>query len=354
MGRMLLGLIFVLSLEAVPKRVLFLTHSAGFRHGSIEVARRVMAEVAQRSGKLDVVSTEDLTLLAPERLREFDVLFFFTSGELALTPEQKSGLLEFVREGKGFGGAHSATDTLYTWPEYGDLIGGYFDGHPWTQEAGVDIEDPDHPASRHLAPSFRILEEFYQFRSWSRESVRVLMTLDTTTIDPAAQGVNRTDGDFALAWVRQFGRGRVFYTALGHFDETWLHPGFQKTLEQALLWLSREVDGDAAPRRATPSIARVSNLGQPSDGVITPGRYLVVSGDGLTSGSTAVAATRPAKLAGTQVLISGKPAALVLVTPRAVVAEAPADLGEEGTAEVLLISGSVDRSEPRTVLLSRE
>jgi len=354
MGRALLGLMIVFCLEAAPKRVLFLTHSAGFRHGSIEVARRVMDQVAQRTEKLEVVSTEDLAMLAPERIREFDVLFFFTSGELALSTAQKSGLLEFVREGKGFGGAHSATDTLYTWPEYGELIGGYFDGHPWTQEAGIDIEDPDHPASRHLSPSFRILEEFYQFRSWSRESVRVLMTLDTTTIDPAAQGVNRADGDFALAWVRDFGRGRVFYTALGHFDETWLDARFQRTLEQALLWLAREVDGDAAPRRSAPSITRVSNLGQPSDGVITRGRYVVVSGDGLTSGSTAVAATKPAKLAGTQVIIGGKPAALVLVTPRAVVAEAPADLDEEGTAELVLISGSVERSQPRTVLLSRE
>jgi len=355
MGRLVsVGLILALTLSAAAKRVLYVTHSAGFRHGSIEVSRRVMAQAAERSGKLEVVSTEDLSMLEPERLREFDVLFFFTSGELALTQAQREGLLEFVRAGKGFGGAHSATDTLYTWPEYGELIGGYFDGHPWTQEVSIDVEDPDHPAARHLAPSFRILEEIYQFREFSRERVRVLMTLDTRTADLKAQGVSRNDGDFALAWVREFGRGRVFYTALGHFDETWLDARFQKMLEQTLLWLAGEAEGSAAVRKSAPVIGQVSALGQAGDGMVMAGRYVVISGDGLTSGSTAVAAGSPVKLAGTQVLWNGEPGGLVLVSPRALVAEAPAGLDENITAEVIVVSGNVERSAPRTVLVRRE
>ena len=84
---------------------------------------------------------------------------------------------------KGFGCAHSATDTLYTWPEYGELIGAWFNGHPWTQEVSIRVEDPDHPIVRALAPSFRIADEIYQFRDFSRDRVHVLLSLDTSSVD---------------------------------------------------------------------------------------------------------------------------------------------------------------------------
>jgi hypothetical protein len=336
---------------AAPKRILYLTHTAGFRHGSIETSARVMTEVAGRTGVLEVVHTEDLSALAPDRLREFDAIFFFTSGELPLSDEQKAALLDFVRGGKGFGGAHSATDTLYNWPEYGDLIGGYFDGHPWTQEAGIDVEDSQHPASRPLAPSFRLLEEFYQFRAFSRDHVRVLMTLDTSTVDRNAPGINRTDDDFALAWVKPYGAGRVFYTALGHFDETWLDARFQAMLEGALLWLTGEINGDAAPHRPAPRITRVANLGASEEETITSGGYLVVSGEDLTGGSTMVGATRPLKLAGTKVTLNGAALPLVLATPKAVVAELPAMLADGDAADVEVISGSIEHSAPHRVTL---
>jgi uncharacterized protein len=220
------------------KRVLYVTATAGYRHASIETSRDVLAGVAARTGRLEIVPTEDLSLLSADTLRGFDAVFFFTSGELDLSAQQKSDLLEFVRSGKGFGGVHSATDTLYTWPEYGDLIGAYFDGHPWVQNAGVVIEDVDNPLVRFLAPRFEIVEEYYQFRDFSRGRVHVLARLDTSTVDLNAEGVHRDDGDFALAWTRAYGDGRVFYTALGHFDETWLDPRFQSLIGNALLWLT--------------------------------------------------------------------------------------------------------------------
>ena len=131
-----------------------------------------------------------------------------------------------------------ATDTLYEWPEYGELIGAYFDGHPWTQEVGIEVEDQEHPAMRPLPPSFRIMDEIYQFRSFSRERVHVLMKLDTRTVDLNAPGVARGDGDFALAWTRKYGEGRVFYTALGHFESTWNDPRFQAMLGGAIAWIT--------------------------------------------------------------------------------------------------------------------
>src|SRR5689334_3397956 len=197
-----LAFLLVCSLaESATRRVLFVTTTAGFRHNeSIDASVEVMQDAARESGILEIVHTEDLSFINAENLRTYDALYFFTSGELPLSDSQKSALLDFVRQGKGFGGSHSATDTLYTWPEYGDLIGGIFDGHPWAQEAAFDVEDPENPIVAHMAPSFRATEEVYQFRNFSRDRVRVLLSLDTRSVDLTAPGVNRTDGDFAVAW----------------------------------------------------------------------------------------------------------------------------------------------------------
>lgn len=322
-------------------RVLFVTHSAGFRHDSILVARQSL----QRLEGLEVTATEDLSLLTADNLRNFDVVFFFTSGELPLSDRQKQDFLAFVRDGKGFGGAHSATDTLYGWPEYGDLIGAYFDGHPWVHEATVNIEDAEHPASRHLAPSFRMVEEYYQFRNWSRERVRVLMTLDTRTIDLRLPGVNRTDGDFALAWVKNYGRGRVFYTALGHFDDTWRDPRFLITIRNALLWLGGELPGEATPRAARPAVAAggVVNAATFRDG-LAPGSLISIFGTSLTSGSTMAAASLPlpVTLAGSMVAVNGSPAPLLYASPGQINAQLPFDLAP-GMADVTVAGSAPER-----------
>jgi len=285
-------------------------------------------------GRLEVVATEDLSRITAAGLAGFDAVFFFTSGELALSAQQKADLLDFVRNGKGFGGAHSATDTLYNWPEYGELIGAYFDGHPWTQEIAIDVENPDHPAMAALPSSFRIMDEIYQHRAFSRDRVRVLMTLDTATVDLGAQGVNRTDGDFALAWVAPYGRGRVFYTALGHFDETWLDPRIRAMLEGALLWLAGAVEGDAAPRNAAPALAAGS-----TGGFLAPGTIFSLYGADLTTGATMQARTfpLPRKLAGASVLVNGSPAPLLFVSPAQINVQLP--YGLSGPARITVRSG---------------
>jgi len=232
---------------AVP-RILYVTATYGYRHDSIETSIQVFQDLATQSGLFEVVNTEDVSLLNADYLRNFDAVYFFTSGELPLSDQQKADLLDFVRQGKGFGGSHSATDTLYTWPEYGEMIGAYFDGHPWTQEANVNVEDPGNMVVAHMAPSFSALEEFYQFRNFSRDNVRVLLTLDTASVDLGADGVNRTDGDFALAWIRRYGQGRVFYSAFGHFNDSFQVPIFRTMLLNAVLWLTGQIDVDATPR----------------------------------------------------------------------------------------------------------
>src|ERR1700680_5126237 len=106
-----------------PKRVLYMTHSAGYVHDSIPTSCAVMQALAAQSGQFEVVCSEDLSLITADSLQSFDSVCFFTRGELELGDQQKTDLLDFVRGGKGFGGVHSATDTLYAWPEYGDMIG---------------------------------------------------------------------------------------------------------------------------------------------------------------------------------------------------------------------------------------
>src|SRR6266446_2935858 len=182
MKRLLLVLLFLLLFSAAagaaPLRILYMTHSAGYVHDSIPTSCSVLQDLGARSGAFEVVCSEDLSLISAEGLRDFDVLYFFTSGELALSDQQKADLLAFVRDGKGFGGVHSATDTLYTWPEYGELIGAYFNGHPWYQEVAIRVEDAENPIVKDLPPSFRFADEIYQFRDFSRDREHVLLSLD--------------------------------------------------------------------------------------------------------------------------------------------------------------------------------
>jgi type 1 glutamine amidotransferase len=212
-------------------RVLMLTATSGFRHDSIAAARQAMSALAASSGEFSVNATEDLGVFTASALTAYDVIFFaLTSGELPLTADQKTAILDFVSRGGGFLGAHSATDTLYEWPDYGRLVGAYFKEHPWTQQASVIVEDASHPTTSGLGDRFSILEEFYTFRENPRPRVQVLLRLDAASV--------AASGDFPLAWAHTFGSGRAYYNALGHFSETWNDPRFQRQLLGAIRWVA--------------------------------------------------------------------------------------------------------------------
>jgi type 1 glutamine amidotransferase len=217
-------------------RVLYLTHSAGFKHDVLPLSQDILKQIGERAGAFEVTATQDCALLNRDALKQYDAVVFYTTGELPISDEQKAAFLEFIKSGKGFVGIHSATDTFYKWPEYGELIGGYFDQHPWHQDVTVNVEDAKHPATRHLGKSFTIKDEIYQFKAFSRERVHVLLSLDVASVDLTRPAVHRTDKDFALAWWRNYGKGRVFYTALGHRAEVWQDARFQQLLLGALQW----------------------------------------------------------------------------------------------------------------------
>jgi type 1 glutamine amidotransferase len=212
-----------------PIRVLMLTATAGFRHDSINTANQVMSSLAASTGEFTVTTTEQLSTIPATGLAGYDVLFFaLTSGELAFNDEQKTAIVNFVSGGRGFIGVHSATDTLYDWPDYGRLVGAYFREHPWTQQATVIVEDQSHPATAGLGDRFSLLEEFYTFRENPRPRVQVLLRLDASSVG--------STGDFPLAWGQSFGNGRAYYNALGHFSSTWNDQRFQRQLVGAIRW----------------------------------------------------------------------------------------------------------------------
>jgi uncharacterized protein (TIGR03437 family) len=329
------GLLFASAAVAASPRILYVTATYGFRHSeSIDASVTLFQQLAQETDAFEIDHTEDVSLLTAANLRAYDAVYFFTSGELPLSDQQKADLLDFVRQGKGFGGSHSATDCNYTWPEYGDLIGGYFDGHPWVQEASVDVEDPQNPLVAHASPSFRFTEEFYQFRAFSRDRVRVLLTLDTHSVDVSAPGVDRTDGDFALAWIRNYGKGRVFYSAFGHFPESFTEEPIRTMLLQALLWLTGQIEEvDATPRSgpsALPPAIALNGVRDPSGGddAFAPGSIIVIAGERLTSGSffDAAATPLPVRLAGTQIEVNGISTPLFSVKPDHVLLQLPASV----------------------------
>jgi type 1 glutamine amidotransferase len=209
-----------------------LTATRGFRHDSIAAARDMMNAMASSSGEFTVTMTEDVSAITASTLAGYDVLFFaLTSGELPFDSEQKAAILNFVSGGRGFLGVHSATDTLYDWPDYGRLVGAYFKEHPWTQSATVLVEDQTHPSTVGLGDRFTLTEEFYTFRENPRPRVQVLLRLDPSSVG--------TTGDYPLAWTQSYGAGRVYYNALGHFADTWRDARFQRQLTGALRWAAR-------------------------------------------------------------------------------------------------------------------
>jgi len=216
-------------------RVLYVTHSGGFRHDCLPTSARVLTDVGRSSGLWNLeVSDDAAAVLTAEHLERVDAVVFFTSGDLGLDAGQKQALLEFVARGGGFAGFHSATDTEYGWPEYHDLIGATFDGHPWHQQVVVLGDQPSHPAVSALGTSFSIVDEIYQFRD-VRPGSTVLLSLDPSSVD-VSLGKDNPWGH-PLAWTRSSGAGRVFYCALGHEVSTWEDPRFQAMLRDSIGWV---------------------------------------------------------------------------------------------------------------------
>ncbi len=224
-----------------PDRILYFTHSAGYRHDVIPLSRAILSQLGNDANAFEVTATEDTSEFSAENLQRYAAVMFFTSGELPMSDAQKAALLNFVRSGRGFVGVHSATDTFYAWPDYLDLIGGYFTGHPWHQAVTIEVVDPSDPLVAFIGNSLQVDDEIYQISDFDYRGSRVLLRLDARSVDLGRPGVHRRFYGWPLAWTRSYGEGRVFYTALGHEPSVWQDARFQRILANVILWSIRRL-----------------------------------------------------------------------------------------------------------------
>jgi type 1 glutamine amidotransferase len=239
------------------KKLLFIGDEKGYRHEAISHAMAVVERLGRETGLWDThlrTDTEPLTKKKLEynakNLNDFDAVMFYTGGTLQMDEQQKADFLSFIRDdGKGFIGVHSAAITLVKWPEFIEMLGGQFDLHPWnTFDAPVIVEDRAFPGMQQSPESFVINDEIYQMKDYSREKTRVLMRLDPSKLDLKNDRIRRTDRDFAVSWARMYGKGRVFYSTLGHVPENWDSTQMQAMYTGAIKWALRLVDADVTPR----------------------------------------------------------------------------------------------------------
>lgn len=248
----LLALVGVLSQIATgqkpaadQKKLLCVTQSAGFEHDVIKrdpatpeklsFAEQILVNICQEAG-IEVTCTKDAAKLTADYLAEFDAVFFYTTGDLPIP--QPRALLDYVANGKGFVGSHCATDTFHGWKE-GDklpfvaMIGAEFETHHAQETARLKVLNPEFPACAHFpGKTLEINDEWYMFKNVSSDIV-VDMVLDTSSMkQPEYNSVPA----YPIAWHRAYGDGRVFYTAMGHREDVWTNPLFQKHLLAGIVW----------------------------------------------------------------------------------------------------------------------
>ncbi len=236
--------------QAGQKTVLIYGKTMGFRHkDSIDKGSPILKQIAEGLGHKAVIS-EDPAVFDADKVGQWD-LIVYNNCTGRLNPEkeeQRKALMQRIKDGAGFMGFHAATDCNSNWPEYGEMINGYFSGHPWNQEVRSKIEDPEHPLMKPFGGKpFVIKDEIYQFRNYTRSAVRILMSIDNSSV-PIARG-KRKDRDYAICWIRPWGKGRVYYNAHGHHAGVFENQLFQQHVKLAMQWAVGDIDADTTPSK---------------------------------------------------------------------------------------------------------
>jgi uncharacterized protein len=243
-GALALGVACVTATAATPKHILVVSVTKGFRHDVIPAVDALMKELADQSGKftVDYAQTDEqlAAKLTAAALAKYDgVVFNNTSGDLPLP--DRDGFLAWIKSGKGFVGLHAATDTLGGFPPYIDMIGGQFETHHEQVEVEIRVEDPHHPATAHFPPSFRVKDEIYLFKNFNREKVHGLLTMDR-------HPNFGQPGDYPVAWCKEYGKGRVIYSSLGHRTDVVQRSDIKQHFLGAILWSLGLAEGNAKPQ----------------------------------------------------------------------------------------------------------
>jgi uncharacterized protein len=213
-------------------------HAPAGVHGVLTQAVTALSEIASMAG-LDPVRVGRVGELPAARIAEGGILALFNIGKTPWSADQRSAIVSSVREGRlGVLAVHSATDASSDWAQYGSLVGARFDGHPWTTEFLVEVEDRSHPSTTHMGESFMWSDEVYTFRDL-RPDAKVLLRVAEGQLDMDVDGARVPECGFPLAWYFEEGKGRSFYTSLGHFPRAWETPDYLRHLAGGLSWLLR-------------------------------------------------------------------------------------------------------------------
>jgi len=232
-----------------------------------EVAMKVLGE---KTGAFKPVVSDDISIYLPEKIRQFDAIVMNNSSGPWIRPTNadmeklkaygpdadavekilRQSLLDYVAKGGGIMAYHFAIGANTHWPEFQALLGGKFAGHPWNEEVGIKVEEPKHPlVAAFNGKDFRVTDEIYEFgEPYGRARLRVLLSLDTKKTNMKVQWITRKEGDFAQAWVRPYGEGRVFYTGFGHRAEIYWNPMLLQFYLDAIQFATGDLAAPAEPR----------------------------------------------------------------------------------------------------------
>jgi len=231
------------------------------QHDSTSHALAVIERLGYESGVYDTYIRTDSNIIASKplmttgqpasggpSLANVDAIFFMGHRDVPLDAQQRAELAAFVHDqGKGFVAAHVALTAFEGWPEFGELIGGRYDDHPWNTASGTVVnEDPSFPATKHFPATFPFVDEFYQAKAFARDA-HVLLRLDVSKMPANPQLRNM---DFPLAWAKTYGKGRVFYSSFGHAPETWDNRNIAQMYFEAIKWALGLTDADLTPHAA--------------------------------------------------------------------------------------------------------
>jgi len=235
-----------------------------------------MKAIGEVSGAFKPVVSDDLAMYAPENLKQFDAIVLNnasgawitpTPADLAKGPLKKLGgdaetvemalrksFLDFVENGGGVVCLHFAIAANRQWPEFKELFGATFTGHPWTEEVGVTVEEPDHPlVAAFGGKDFRITDEIYAYGPpYDRSELRVLMSIDPATTNMGVRWLNRKQDDFALTWVKSHGKGRIFNTSFGHMASLYSNPQTLQFYLDAIQFATGDLEAPTEPRASRP------------------------------------------------------------------------------------------------------
>jgi type 1 glutamine amidotransferase len=224
-----------------PYEVLVFSKTAGFRHDSIPAGIQMIRDLGA-ANSFTVTATEDSTQFNAANLAGFEaVVFLNTTGDV-LNATQQTAFENYIRAGGGFVGVHSAADTEYDWPFYGDLVGAYFASHPAIQQATIRVENRAHAATAGLSPTWVRSDEWYNFRTNPRSSARVLATLDESSYSGGTMGA-----DHPHTWCKTVQGGRSFYTGSGHTQASYAETGFRSLMLGGIRYAANRTKADCRP-----------------------------------------------------------------------------------------------------------